>query len=971
MKKYFILTLILTIQTAALFASDADVQRYFNSGKSSYSSGAYAIAVNFFEKALALDPENELADDASYYLGMSYFMDGKYDTAIQVFNRFVNNYPDSLFREKVLFSTGNSYYKLKNYEKSVQVLRGFIKTFPDSQLVPNAHFLVAYSLLQNNKYDSAAEEFAIVAQKFPKSPFAEESLFRVGQAMTYDRDNAAAVGALGDFLAKYPSSSYRTEALYFLGKANYQREKFGEAVKAFTAAPDNMTELTNFIYHFESLYYLSMSYIRLDDYSNAVEKLERLNSLPNEFREEGLYKLGLLYKMKNRIDDAIRTFTTASSDYPKSEYTSRSLQELAACQVLQNDRDSALQTYRKIAGLGGENVPLSLVKTGELKFLTRDFTGAISVLDTLITGYMDTEYGKNALYWKARCYLEMKDYRSAITCFENYTKAEPLSPRADEISLFVGNAYVGLGDDASALVAYNAVLKMNASTYADDALLAIAWVYAKKEEYVRSIEFYEKLLKSHPKSELLPQAYYSIGIIRYNLKQYSQSLETLKKVCTLYPDSSFSGDAAVKIAWIHYKQENFETLDNYVNGLDLDRQGMTPDKKAEIYNLSGLARFRLNRYPQAIESFNRSLELTASREQVLEDMQYIAKSRFNMGDYNAAIEQYRVFIDKSRSFGLYSEIPSAIAETAWCHLKLGDQEKASSLYRELTRDYPQSPYTHQAVYKLGEYYYNLGDFQSAVSNYDTVIRIAPGTDIASSAVYWNGWSWLNLSNRVNAVNAFENYSDKYPKGDYAADAMWRTANLFFDLNNYAKAKLYFNRLVTAFPKSENIRKAKEYLGEIAIREQSGGSEEKYFQLVIQKSGDKTVRLNTMVQLAKVYHRKGRTDEAVKTLKNVMKEDSRDAGASANLELAGIYQDGEKYLDAIKLYGNTISVYKNAALYPRALYGLSYCYFKMGNTENAKKYLKNIRDKYPDTEWAKKADDLAATMAQAAPETPEK
>lgn len=969
LKKTLLIFTVLLAFTIPFFASDSDIQRYFNSGKASYSDGAYSIAVNFFEKALALDPESDLADDASYYIGMCYYQDGKFESALLAFAKFINNYPDSLNREKALFVTGNAYYKMGNYEKSILNLRNFIKAYPDSKLVPNARFVIAYSLLLNNKFDAASEEFGMIVQKFPASAFAEESLYRLGQSYLYDKDYNNAEEALQKFIAKYPSSVYTPEARFFLGKNYYLAGKTEDSVRVLSAPPDALSERTNFNYHNEVLYYLSLGYIRLDRYDDAVKSLDTLTSTTNEFREEALYKLGLIHKMNNRFDLAIGCYNRLLNDYGNSDYSIKALLELASCYVVLQDYENARKTYQRISALGPENELLSLSKLGELKFLKKDYQGAITDFDNIIARSLDTDYGKSAIYWKARSYMELKNYKDAINSFENYNKADPLSSRSDEINLFIGNAYVGLADYPSALAAYNNVFKTPGSKFADDALSAIAWVYAKKEEYVRSIETYQKLITTYPKSDLIPQAYFSIGVIKYNLKQYGQALDHLRTVSSHYKNSSYAPEAVVKIAWIHYKMENFQTLDQYTASLDFKELNLSPDQKAETYHLSGLARFRLNRFQEAVDSFRLAAESSSSGERQLEDILYIAKSYFNMGEYQRSIDQYQRYIHQSQSIGIKNEIPSALADIAWCYVKMGEMSDANASYKYLTDNYPSSVYTAQALYKLGEYYYNLGDFSNAVKNYSLVTGLSKDPNIASSAVYWNAWSWLNLSNRINAVNYFEKYSENYPKGDYAPDALWRAGALYYELNNFPKAKIHFKNLVKMFPKSENTRKAKEILSDIDLKEQSGGSEERLYQLMIKKAKSTREKNSASIKLALAYQKNGKTDEAVKQLKQVIKADKNDIGAEAALELADLYRMNENHLEAVKLYGNIFSVYKTAALFPRALYGLSYSNLKMGNKENAKKYIQRLTDKYPDSEWAVKAKALNEEMERKQGENP--
>lgn len=953
--------LLFRIQTG-LHAQSADAARFFNSGRAAYSDGAYAMAVGFFEKALAVDPDGRYADESSYFIGMSYFQDGKFETAVQAFVKFINSYPESLHKEKALFGIGNAYFRMKNYEKAVQSLRNFIKAHPGSKSLPNAHFLAGYSLLLAGKPASAAEEFSILIRKFPASPVTEESHFRLGQAYFYDRDYAGAEDTFLKFYGKYPNSVYQSEVQFFLGKTYYLNNKTEFAVRELLP----LTDMTNFSYRFESLYYVSMGQIKLDQYDHAAASLTRLTvpsegGRTNEYREEALYKLGLIHKMQNRLDEAIGVFGVLVADYRNSEYTARALSELGACYLLKEDLDNAIATYERIATLGGENVPLSISKIGELKFLKKDYTGAVSEFDKLIQKYLDTEYGRNALYWKGRSHLEAGNYRAALESFERYNKADPLSTRGDEINMFIGNAMVGLADYNSALISYHSVLRFPDTAFADDALNAIAWVYVKKEEYVRATEYYRRLIATYPDSSLVPLAYYSLGIIQYNLKDYGQAQVQFRKVMSDYRSSPYAGDASVKTAWILYKQEKFRDLDSFLAAQDLSK--LNPEQKAEALNLKGWAKFRLGFYREAIVHFQESVDTAPGRDKVLEGLLYIAKSWYNLEDYTNAVAGYQTFIEKAKSFNMRSEIPAALSDMAWCYIRMGETDLAAAAYRDLTVLYPSSPFTAEALFKLGEYHYNKADYNRAIENYQKIISLTREGDLAASAMYWIGWSYLNLNDKPRAVSYFERYATAYPKADYITDALWRAASVYYELNDYQKSKTYYERLVREFPKSPEADRAKVQLADLDIRIASGGNEEKLYQLMIAQTKTRDARAEAMLKLASYYKRVERTEEAVKLWNEITGLTSAEPAAVATLELADWNRIQGQYVEAIKLYGGIFYVYKSADLYPRGLYGLAFCYWKTENAETAKKYLDRLIDRYPSSEWTAKGRDLLKEIGQ--------
>ncbi len=294
---------------------------------------------------------------------------------------------------------------------------------------------------------------------------------------------------------------------------------------------------------------------------------------------------------------------------------------------------------------------------------------------------------------------------------------------------------------------------------------------------------------------------------------------------------------------------------------------------------------------------------------------------------------------------------------AWCYIKIGEHQKAVVYYQNLTDNYPDNSYTAEALFKLAEYYYNQSDYKTSIEYYEKITALPNAGDFASSSLYWMAWSYLNLNDKINSLKMFERYVDNYPKGDYSSDCLWRIAVIYNDLSNFEKAKQNFNKLLSMYPNSPDAEKAKIKLSEIDLKEKSGGSEEKLYQILVQQSQTTQAKVAAMYKLAMAYQRNGKTEEAVKLFNDIVNMTTGDEAALSVYELAEYDRQNGDYIEAIKLYGNIFYVYKYAEIYPQSLYGISYCYYKTDNIDTAKKYLERVIDKYKESEWSKKAKDL--------------
>jgi TolA-binding protein len=453
----------------------------------------------------------------------------------------------------------------------------------------------------------------------------------------------------------------------------------------------------------------------------------------------------------------------------------------------------------------------------------------------------------------------------------------------------------------------------------------------------------------------VPLAFYSLGLIQYNLKDYNSSLDNFKKIIKDYRDSPYSNDSNLKIAWIYFKQNKFDSVITYLTNTGVNN--FPSEQKSEGYNLLGWAKFRLKSYKEAIQNFQISIDSTQDSTKILEGMLYISKSYYNLVDYQNSIKSYEAFINRAQNLGIADDIPSALSDMAWSYMKLGDRDKGAEIYQKLVRDYPQSGFTSDALFKLAEYFYNLSDYKAAIDFYQEIIDLSQDSDLAASSLYWMAWSYVNVNDMANGIQNFEKYVQVYPKGDYASDSLWRIASIYYDLGNFEKAKTYYNKLLSSYPNSPDAQRAKIQLSDIQLKEASGGDEEKLYQLLLKQSNTSEAKASVMSKLASYYQKNEMPDDALKLYNEIIKISQGEEAALATYEIAENYRTNGNYVEAIKMYGNIFYVYKFADIYPQALYGLSYCYYKAGDNDTANKYIDRLIERYPDNDWSSKAKEL--------------
>ncbi|URA11214.1 tetratricopeptide repeat protein [Thermospira aquatica] len=955
MEKKWILLFFLFLPFFAL-AQTKDVERFFLSGRAAYTDRAYTIAIRLFDRVLSLDPFGEYADDAAYYRALCYYEDERYQRAIQLFNQFLSFYPYSPYREHVAYLIVEANYSLRNWDKVIQQGTLFLRNYPKGEYIDDAHYLMGSVYLLQGKYGSAIEEFRSVIG-MTNSPLREMAFYRIVLALFYDGNYRVAKEQAQRFLASYPRSPLFPQTQMVLAKCAFAEKRYPEAksiiLQLLSNAPPTIVA--------EGIYYRAMIDIEMQNYSMAINyletlvKYERFGSTPNDYREDGLYKLALLYKMQKRYDEAKKVLEQLFKLTRNKEMQLKASLELASLAVLLSDYEYAKNAYIRLSSLDSAYLPLSKQKLGELAFLLGKFSEAESYFSEIVENYGDTPQFPDALYWRARSRIEQERYEEAVRDLDQFRKLFPTASRIEETIMYTGNSYASMKKWDDALYNYNYLLRNYPnSRFADSAYLAIAWVYLQRGLFPRAEETYLRMANSYPNSPRAALALYSLASLYYNQRRYGEALTNFEQVYRRYRTSSYAGESLIKAGWVYLRQERFRDLIRFYEGADTAY--LSQEQKAAFYNLLGWAYFRESLYEEAIKNYERSSTTTTNLTTALENQLYIAKAYYNMEKYDAAIKTYETYIQQAMQANITQEVPVAYAEMAWCYLKKGEKATAESIYQQLLQEFPYSVATAEAVFRMGEIAFSSQKYDEAIQHYQRLL-VLPPSEYQAAAYYWLGRTYLRLDKKLDAIRMFETYVSKYPRGDYLPDSLLQLGNLYFSLNNYEKARNAYNTLIGQFPKTPDAEMARVQLKELQMVQEAKGDPEKLYKIMVRESKTKEARSLALSKLARFYEENDKIKEAIQTYTEIESVGVFPDAARAALEIGNLLSQQKQYIQAIQAYSRILTKYEEESLYPEALYGIGAAYFSNEQWEFARRYLQQVVERYPNSPQSTLAKEL--------------
>ncbi len=108
----------------------------FERGKIAFRKNEMAGVVSEMERFLAMNPPQEQALDASFFLGTAYNQMRQHDKAVPLLARFVEGDKASKTRDYAMLPLAQSYQEVGQLEKALQTARDGAGTYPNTQYMP-------------------------------------------------------------------------------------------------------------------------------------------------------------------------------------------------------------------------------------------------------------------------------------------------------------------------------------------------------------------------------------------------------------------------------------------------------------------------------------------------------------------------------------------------------------------------------------------------------------------------------------------------------------------------------------------------------------------------------------------------------------------------------------------------------------------------------------------------------------------
>jgi TolA-binding protein len=574
---------------------------------------------------------------------------------------------------------------------------------------------------------------------------------------------------------------------------------------------------------------------------------------------------------------------------------------------------------------------------GEQYFRQGKYQEAIRAYQDLRCYYPNTDQAPKALFQIGRSYEYLKLYPEAEAIYQSFIEDYPENPLLPEAKLAQARVVIMLGKVEKAIDMLDKIIDQYSSpAITISAMTLLADCYFRIKDYQNAQRYYEMVSSSSfPEPSTHQQVLLQLGEVYLANKKYSKAREVLVKLINTYPLSIYNARALVLVG------DSFCAQGDVYNGL-------------KVYSNAALS------YPQ--EEWGQWSRLRLANLGLKKDKDPRIEQEFNHPDYMNPLKTYEDIIQNSA----YPElIKSALFSLGIQLYKLGNLEKAYSIFKQVTVEYPESKYYEEAQKYCKEVLqqyiaslYKERDFLAVVKFF-----LKNQDDIAKSSdarlLYQVASSWYKLGLEGVAIHFYKQAID-HASGDnqLALNIQLDLAEAYIEKGDYALTEETLHDFLVKYSGQDNSCRAyslivatyyhqkkfshaiRSYLDTLDRCSQNKTSP--YLQYLIGRSYQEIGNLS----LATKYF-----DQAFQLLSEANKEIEEKVSLAdiLNLQLKNLFL-AKRYKEAVKLGLKAGEVQEGKDIIPGILYQLGRSYQEQGLKSEAEEAFQKLLKQTSDPFW---------------------
>jgi len=604
-------------------------------------------------------------------------------------------------------------------------------------------------LNKRGQYEQALETYNQVRKISPGAQHDLWALTAIAQTYLAQRRYDDAIGVYREILSEH-GDNHNARIDAELGIANVLKDKRSdqEAITAYQKIIENYPEAGQVYWALSGLAQLYALTGEVDKAAETYREIKRRFPENAQGLADAQLNFANLMKNSGRREEAEAAFNQVVETHPGSSQAAFAMEGLAQLSVEEQDYDGALAVYRKMIETYRNDPQIvfnARLGVGQVQNIRGDQEAATATYREALDNAPGNQSRVRALNMIAQSYMAQQQNTKAREIFEQIIKEFPNNEDAlADARIGLGNALMQEQQPAKARSYYRQVAQdFRGRPRASAALQSLASAEIALGNIDAIDDIVEQLISDHPND---PNAVINVRMNAANKLRSegkrAEALAQIEQIVKRYPTVPQTAWALHFQAQVEVEQQNFEeaaavynrvieqydsnlnaVIDAYFGLAEIDRMQRKLDEA-----LAGYQKVvdQFPNYQQAINALNAIAQIYGERRQYLQQQAAYEKiisdfpnntnavlnahislanmltARDRLDDalehYNAVFEQYPES----------NQAPWAKAGAARLHSRLGHQDLAEKLFREIIETYPED---HEVVVGAKEFLKTLYDRQ--------------------------------------------------------------------------------------------------------------------------------------------------------------------------------------------------------------------------------------------------------------------
>ncbi len=549
----------------------------------------------------------------------------------------------------------------------------------------------------------------------------------------------------------------------------------------------------------------------------------------------------------------------------------------------------------------------------------KDFSPVIEIYEDFLKKYKDFPMRDAVMYLAGYILDEMGKQEEAVEKYFIPLSKMRLSQFAAEAAMRAGEFYFDVGELEKAESFYLAVLDFPESPFYSKALYKLAWTYFRQGDYSSAIDFFVETIGTHAGKETSD---------RLNL--INESLDYI-----IISVAELGGFDAIE-------RSRKEAILSVLNKVYPIVSQIQDDPEAFLLEAQGKVFLEQGKYPEAISSFRNIIDKFYLSPRSIGAAFGIFEALKKSGNVSDAISwQVKMaemwgpgsqWAEKNKEVLIkyIKKLEEGLLEAAkYYHSKgvLSDAEHSYILFLKL---FPESEFSAEVQFLLGELYFKQKKFEDAFKYYKMNVentKVKQNKFIQEAA-----WGMVIAADQAlsagmkdapeNLKNAAFLYERLFPLDRRVPVALYKAAKVISSEGKKDEALFMFSKIIERYPGSEVIA-------------------------------------DSMLEILRIYIEKGDLMRVLdfslqaRERKDIFSQEDikyiNDAGAKALFSIASNYEKSKNFQEAISYYLKIPQLFPDSEFIDDALYSVVMMYYEMKKYDDVLNFSDEFLKKFPESD----------------------